>query len=80
MKDVVYDIPTSNTDPFKSVDKDVITDRNEMVLQQYLEKQERKKQGIIDETDILFKFDLNVDLKLGEYPEYTVDKKSDDET
>ena len=63
MKDVVYDIPSSNTDPFKNVSKEVITDRNDLVLQQFLEKQERKKQGIADDVDILVNSRLNVSPK-----------------
>ena len=80
MKDVVYDIPSSNTDPFKNVSKEVITDRNDLVLQQFLEKQERKKQGIADDVDILVNSRLNVDLKVGEHPEFIVEKKTSDET
>ena len=80
MKDVVYDIPSSNTDPFKNVSKEVIVDRNDLVLQQFLEKQERKKQGIADDVDILVNSRLNVDLKVGEYPEFIVKKKTSDET
>ena len=80
MKDVVYDIPSSNTDPFKNVSKEVIVDRNDLVLQQFLEKQERKKQGIADDVDILVNSRLNVDLKIGEYPEFIVEKKTPDET
>ena len=80
MKDVVYDIPSSNTDPFKNVSKEVITDRNDLVLQQFLEKQERKKQGIADDVDILVNSRLNVDLKIGEYPEFIVEKTTSDET
>ena len=80
MKDVVYDIPSSNTDPFKNVSKEVITDRNDLVLQQFLEKQERKKQGIADDVDILVNSRLNVDLKVGEYPEFIVEKITSDET
>ena len=79
MKDVVYDIPSSNIDPFKNVSKEVITDRNDLVLQQFLEKQERKKQGIADDVDILVNSRLNVDLKIGEYPEFIVEKKTSDE-
>ena len=80
MKDVVYDIPSSNTDPFKNVSKEVITDRNDLVLQQFLEKQERKKQGIADDVDILVNSRLNVDLKVDKYPEFIVEKKTSDET
>ena len=80
MKDVVYDIPSSNIDPFKNVSKEVIVDRNDLVLQQFLEKQERKKQGIADDVDILVNSRLNVDLKVGEYPEFIAEKKTSDET
>ena len=80
MKDVVYDIPSSNIDPFKNVSKEVIVDRNDLVLQQFLEKQERKKQGIADDVDILVNSRLNGDLKVGEYPEFIVEKKTSDET
>lgn len=80
MSNDIYDKPVTSIDPFKKISKDVITDRNELVLQQFLEKQANRKKGIVDEADILINTPLDVNLKVGDYPEFVVEKESSSET
>lgn len=79
MSNDIYDKPTSSLDPFKNVSKEVITDRNELVLQQFLEKQANKKKGIKDEADILLRDGL-FDIPDKEYPPVTIKGVVSDET
>lgn len=53
MSQNIYDKPETSLDPFKQIDKESIHDRNDLVLQQFLEKQANRKKGILDEADIL---------------------------
>lgn len=53
MSQNIYDKPETSLDPFKQIDKESIHDRNDLVLQQFLEKRANRKKGILDEADIL---------------------------
>lgn len=70
MSDIIYDKPSSSTDPFKSVDKEVIQDRNELVLQQYLERRQKRENGEFDQIDVLL--DNTITPLVEEYPEFVV--------
>lgn len=72
MSDIIYDKPNGSTDPFKSVNKEVIQDRNELVLQQYLERRQKRENGEFDQIDVLL--DNTITPLVDEYPELIVSK------
>lgn len=67
MSQNIYDKPETSLDPFKQIDKESIHDRNDLVLQQFLEKQANRKKGILDEADILVETRLKNE-ELEEFP------------
>ena len=68
MSNDIYDKPVTSIDPFKKISKEVIADRNDLVLQQFLEKQANRKKGILDEADILLNKGLFDTPDDGNYP------------
>lgn len=73
MSDTVYDKPVTSIDPFARMDKEVIHDRNDLVVQQFLEKQAKRKQGIRDEADFLVEQRLQADHQFGAFPVIEID-------
>lgn len=80
MSENIYDKPDTTTDPFRNVSKEVIHDRNDLVLQQFLEKQANRKKGIVDDVDILVDHKFNNVSSNAEYPIFIGQQDIENET
>lgn len=78
MSDIIYDKPSTSIDPFKRMDKEVIHDRNDLVLQQFLEKQANRNKGIRDEADILVENRLKNDKLFEDFPVIEIEGESNE--